>query len=167
MSVATIIIEPIERETKMEETIINPPAQHIIDRAIAEGNLEIVQKEADYLKQRLESLRNDVTSRNNTIYSMKETIKEFLIEQTENNNVSAEDAQELADKLDISITKTIAITGSITFSGHVEVSIFEDINDYDVRMNTSVDYLNLSYNGDEVTSLDYDVEDLETHESGY
>lgn len=165
MSVVTLILEPIDKKEETMETLINPPVQHIIDRAILEGNTETIQKEADYLKQRLESYRLENNEMNTKIESIRNHVKDFLVEQISNDNISAEDAKDLADKIGIEITKTITVSGTISFGGKVEVSIFEDINDYDIRYNVDVDHLDMSAYGESLYSFDYDIEEVNFEDS--
>jgi hypothetical protein len=55
----------------------------------------------------------------------------------------------------------VSISGTISFAGTVEVSIFDEEALDDVRYNTNVSDLTVDFNGEELSGLDYDTEDVE------
>jgi hypothetical protein len=55
----------------------------------------------------------------------------------------------------------VSISGTINFSGTVEVSIFDEEALDDVRYNTNVSDLSVEFNGDYLDGLDYDTDDVE------
>ena len=166
MSVATIILRPTNKESDtMENEPVNneptiPAIQHPVLVALNEKvdtlttDNERIRANRDYYL----TLAND---RYNTIEKMRESIKNFLIENIE--NVDSDDAKELADFCGIEVTKTMNVSGTITFSGTVEVSIFDEIDSDSMRYNADVT-LDVGLGTEEVNNLDYDFEYLDITE---
>jgi len=73
-------------------------------------------------------------------------------------------AREILEECNIEATKTVSISGNITFSGTVEISVFDDEDLEDVRYNTNVSNLEVDFNGEELSGLEYDTEDVEWSE---
>ncbi len=93
------------------------------------------------------------------IEALKSDVKQLIVDNID--DLDKDFAEALAEAMGIELTKTVAISGSISFSGTVEVSIFnEDVLD-DVRYNTNVGELSVEFNGDQLDNLDYDTEDVE------
>jgi len=93
------------------------------------------------------------------IEALKSNVKELIVENID--GLDKDFAEALAEAMGIELTRTVAISGSISFSGTVEVSIFDEEVLDDVRYNTNVGELSVEFNGDQLDSLDYDTEDVE------
>ena len=94
-----------------------------------------------------------------SIEAYKSNVKELIVENID--SLDRDFAQALAEAMDIELTRTVSISGTINFSGTVEVSIFdEDVLD-DVRYNTNVSDLSVEFNGEYLDNLDYETEDVE------
>lgn len=91
----------------------------------------------------------------------KQTVTDLLTEGLESGDISQELAEKWAKDLDIELTREVLISGTISFSGKVHVSIFEDIDRYNLMSNVSVDSLDISAFGQDLERFDYDVDDIE------
>jgi hypothetical protein len=99
------------------------------------------------------------------LYTLKNTLKDILVEQVGNDGITPESAKYIAEGCEIELTKTVTITGTVTFSATVDVSMFEDVDDMS-RYNLYGD-LSLTYDSEEVDMVDYDIEEAEFEESEY
>ena len=93
------------------------------------------------------------------IEALKSNVRQLIVDNID--SLDRDFAEALAEAMDIELTKTVAISGSISFSGTVEVSIFDEEALDDVRYNTNVSDLTVDFNGEELSGLDYDTEDVE------
>ena len=91
---------------------------------------------------------------------MVEGIEKLLINLIDRELITNTGAQELAEMAGINPTKTVTVTGTISFSGQIEMSVFDDIDNLD-RYDISVSGLDLDYNYDSIVNLDYDLESVE------
>ena len=98
------------------------------------------------------------------IEAIKSNVKEAILSAVEADDLGKTTAQEIFEACEIEATKTVSISGSISFSGQVEVSIFEQDALDDVRYNTSVNNLEVDFNGEYLSNLDYDVDEAEWQE---
>lgn len=97
-----------------------------------------------------------------SIEAYKSNVKELIVDNID--SLDKDFAEALAEAMDIELTKRVSISGTINFSGTVEVSIFdEDVLD-DVRYNTNVSDLSVEFNGDYLDDLDYETDDVEWQE---
>jgi myo-inositol catabolism protein IolC len=93
------------------------------------------------------------------IEALKSNVKQLIVDNID--SLDKDFAEALAEAMDIELTKTVAISGTINFSGTVEVSIFDEEALDDVRYNTNVSDLSVEFNGDYLDGLEYDTEDVE------
>ena len=97
-----------------------------------------------------------------SIEAYKSNVKELIVDNID--SLDKDFAEALAEAMDIELTKRVSISGTINFSGTVEVSIFdEDVLD-NVRYNTYVSDLTVEFNGESLDDLDYETEDVEWQE---
>ena len=97
-----------------------------------------------------------------SIEAYKSNVKELIIDNID--SLDKDFAEALADAMDIELTRRVSISGTINFSGTVEVSIFDEDVLEDVRYNTNVSDLNVEFNGEYLDDLDYETEDVEWQE---
>ena len=90
------------------------------------------------------------------IEALKSNVKNLILEN--HDNVDEDFLKELAEAMEIELTKSISVQGTINFSGTVEVSIFEDLDD--ISYNVNVDGLEVSAYGENLWHLDYETEDV-------
>ena len=84
------------------------------------------------LKQQLEYQQQETRNQRSRWASMAQTIEEFLKEHiSEGNDASVDDLKELAESLDIELTKTITIKFTAEVEVEVTVPIDADIDDVD------------------------------------
>ena len=98
----------------------------------------------------------------NKISEIRENLGELLKTQIEHELITNTGAKEIAELVGIELTKTVTVTGSVSFQGTIEISIFDDTDDlsqYDLEVD-----LNVSHSYDSLNSFDYDVESMEFEE---
>jgi myo-inositol catabolism protein IolC len=93
------------------------------------------------------------------IEALKSNVRQLIVDNID--SLDRDFAEALAEAMDIELTKTVSISGTISFAGTVEVSIFDEEALDDVRYNTNVSDLTVDFNGEELSGLDYDTEDVE------
>jgi hypothetical protein len=94
------------------------------------------------------------------IEAIKSNVKEAIVSAVEADDLGKTTAMEIFEACEIEHTKSVTISGNISFSGNVEVSVFDDTLD-DVRYNTSVSNLEVEFNGENLRHLEYDTDDVE------
>lgn len=98
----------------------------------------------------------------NKISEIRENLGELLKTQIEHELITNTGAKEIAELVGIELTKTVTVTGSVSFQGTIEISIFDDADDlsqYDLEVD-----LNVTHDYDSLNSFDYDVESMEFEE---
>lgn len=121
--------------------------------------IETLTGQRDSWKQDHDIMRDRWVNSRAAIEALKSNVKELIVDNID--GLDKDFAEALAEAMGIELTRTVSISGTISFSGNVEVSIFdEDVLD-DVRYNTSVGELTVEFNGDQLDNLDYDTEDVE------
>lgn len=140
------------------EPINHPVLKDLYERiADLESQRDSWKQDYDIMKQRwVQGLA--------AIDAIKSNVKEAILEAVNEDEIGKTKAREIFEACEIEATKTVTISGSISFSGEVEVSIFdEDVLD-DVRYNLSTNNLEVEFNGEYLSGLDYDVEEAEWQE---
>lgn len=121
--------------------------------------IETLTGQRDSWKQDHDIMRDRWVNSRAAIEALKSNVKELIVDNID--DLDKDFAEALAEAMGIELTRTVSISGTISFSGNVEVSIFdEDVLD-DVRYNTSVSNLEMDFNGENLDNLDYDTEDVE------
>ena len=93
-------------------------------------------------------------------FRLHNSVKDWLIEKVQNDEVTKSVAEELAELFCFETTRTVPISGTISFRGEVEVSMFDDISNlssYDLEING----LDIALDSEDVVNLEYDVEDVD------
>jgi len=121
--------------------------------------LEGVKAELDASRANADDWRNRQTYVYNQLGEMQDRLKGILTELVNSGSIEKEYAKTIADHCGIEVTRYIGVSGNITFSANVEVSVFDE-DDLDTH-NFSATYLCLDYNGEEVIDLNYDIEHVE------
>ena len=143
------------------------PASMVLGEAVGihpvlvqyQEQIETLTGQRDSWKQDHDIMRERWVNAKAAIEALKSNVKELIVDNID--SLDKDFAEALAEAMGIELTKTVSISGSISFSGTVEVSIFnEDVLD-DVRYNTNVGELTVEFNGDQLDNLDYDTEDVE------
>jgi hypothetical protein len=119
-------------------------------------------KELEVVKASNDDWRERYGKEQNKIYEICNNLGELLKTQIEQELVTNTGAKEIAELVGIELTKTVTVTGSVSFQGTIEISIFDDADelsqyDLDVDLNVSHDY-------DSLGNFDYDVESMEFEE---
>lgn len=150
-----IVPDPIPASLVLGETVI--PDHPVL--AQLKEQIETLTGQRDSWKQDHDIMRDRWVNAKASIEAYKSNVKELIVENID--SLDRDFAQALAEAMDIELTRTVSISGTINFSGTVEVSIFdEDVLD-DVRYNTNVSDLNVEFNGEYLDNLDYETEDVE------
>lgn len=149
-----LVPDPIPASVVLGEAVSEHPVLKQLKDKVAslEEQLEQSNRSKDYYMK-------IATERGNAHATMKNALTSILTELYNDDEISQEAARKIAEACDIEITKEITISGSISFSGTVEVSIFEDTDD--LRYNVDVDSLDVSAFGNSLYQFDYDLEDVE------
>jgi hypothetical protein len=131
-----------------------------------DSDVEKLQAEIADLQKRLvamtelkEKWYNSNQSAINASYTRENAVRSWLIEQVSENDLKREPAEALASIMGFEATRTVSISGTVSFTGELEVSIFEsepEFSQYDAEIN----YFDVAINGEDVVNLDYGVEDL-------
>ena len=145
--------DPITANSVLGEPVSTHPVLASLKEQIA--SLEVERDRYKTSSDNWSARWSDATER---FSKAKDAVKELLTDAFNDGKIEADLAEAIADALDIEITKTISISGAVNWSGTVEVSIFQDLDD--VSYEVSVDNFDVSVYGEYVSGLDYDVEDV-------
>jgi hypothetical protein len=121
-----------------------------------------LQKELELSHANANDWRERYTKEQNKIYEIHNNLGELLKTQIEHELVTNTGAKEIAELVGIELTKTVTVTGSVSFQGTIEISIFDDtdeLSQYDIEVD-----LNVSHDYDSLNNFDYDVESMEFEE---
>lgn len=151
--------------------INNEPNFDVINQALSESQHPVLQQ----LKDQIASLTNSIEEKNKTIEqnnfridtlrrqhdSFVEILKSTITELYNEKAISESAATRICEDLDIEITSYVEVSGTVSFSGKVQVSIFENI--HSVRPYDFSSQLDISYDatGESLEDFDYDIEDVD------
>jgi hypothetical protein len=124
-----------------------------------EAELEGVKAELDASRANADDWHKRHTSMYNALGEMQDRLKGILTELVNSGSIEKEYAKTIADHCGIEVTRYIGVSGNITFSANVEVSVFDE-DDLDTY-SFSASYLSLEYQGEDVIDLNYDIEHVE------
>lgn len=152
-----IVPNPIPASVVLGEAVSTHPVLTQLKEQI-----ETLTGQRDSWKQDHDIMRDRWVNAKAAIEALKSNVKELIVDNID--SLDKDFAKALAEAMDIELTRRVSISGNITFSGTVEVSIFdEDVLD-DVRYNTYASGLEVEFNGDQLDNLDYETEDVEWQE---
>ena len=122
------------------------------------------------LEAQLESAKAEITRWEENYYrqsrqhtDMVEGLEKLLVNLIDKELITNTGAQEIAEMIGINPTKTVTVTGTISFTGQLEMSIFDDVDNLD-RYDVSVSSFDLDYNYDSLSNVDFDIESVEFEE---
>lgn len=134
-------------ENTTTESIVPTPAE-IAEEFVKANTTSVIIEEfvnhhntIESLKRKLEYTEQEVRNQRSRWASMAETIEEFLKEHiSEGNSASVSDLKELAEELEIELTKEVEVTFTVEVTATVTVPLdfnAEDIeeSDFDIRIN--------------------------------
>ena len=152
-----IVPDPIPASAVLGETVSTHPVLAQLKEQIAD-----LEHDRDSWKKDHDIMRDRWVNAKASIEAYKSNVKELIVDNID--SLDKDFAEALAEAMDIELTKRVSISGTINFSGTVEVSIFdEDVLD-NVRYNTYVSDLTVEFNGESLDDLDYETEDVEWQE---
>ena len=146
------------------------PADVVLGQAVGvhpvlvqyQEQIETLTGQRDSWKQDHDIMRDRWVNSKAAIEAYKSNVKELIVDNID--SLDRDFAEALAEAMDIELTKRVSISGTINFSGTVEVSIFDEDALDDVRYNTNVSDLSVEFNGDYLDNLDYETDDVEWQE---
>lgn len=126
---------------------------------------EISSLQADLAKalENEQFYRNLSANRARETDAVKNSLKDVLTQKFNEGELDSEVAKYIAEACEVELTRYVTISGNITFSGEVEVSMFEQFDE--IAYNMSVDSIDISYDGEALGNLDYDVESADYEEN--
>jgi hypothetical protein len=142
-------------------------AQEIVTgtTAYAVQEVKLLLDKLDH-EQKVAATQREVASQNNRKYiNLFNSVEEFIKEHVKDEQVSIDDLKELAEELNIELTKSIKVTFNIKCEYEFDVAIDFDTDDitehdFNIRISSNLD-------GDEVeeTSESFEVEDFEVEDN--
>lgn len=136
---------------------------------ISEGDLGIetalanrvndLTKELEVVRASNDDWRERFGKEQNKIYEIRNSLGELLKTQIEHELITNAGAKEIAELVGCELTKTVNVSGTMSFSGQIEVSIFDDTDELS-RYELDAD-LNVAYGYDALGNFDYDLDSVE------
>jgi hypothetical protein len=121
--------------------------------------------ELDHQKKVAATQKQLATNNTSRYLNLFTTLEEFIKEHVKDEQVSIDDLKELAEELDIALTKSIKVTFNVKCEYEFDVAIDFDTDDitehdFNIRISSNLD-------GDDVeeTSESFEVEDLEVEDN--
>lgn len=157
-------------ENTTTESIVPTPADIAEEFVKANTTSAIIEEFVNHhntiesLQRKLQNAEQEARNQRSRWASMAQTIEEFLIEHIKDEQVSVDDLKELAEELEIELTKEIEVTFKVDVTATVTVPIDfndEDIeeSDFDIRINYEG-----SHNDVECDDIEWSVENYYTGE---
>ena len=142
-----------------ESVVKDLPANEIVKE------IQRLLDDRDYHKKQCAENRIRATEQQSKYLNLYSTISEFITEHVKDDDISTDDLKELAEELNISLTKSIKVTFTIKAEYEFDVPLDwtdDDISDGDFN-------ISISHNGSdddmEETSESYEVEDFEVEDN--
>lgn len=146
-----------------------PPVNGILSGTVPEADLGIetaLANRVNDLTRELEASKSNATRWEENYYresrnldEIRNKLGELLKTQIEHELVTNAGAKEIAELVGCELTKTVNVSGTMSFSGQIQISIFEDTDDLD-RYELEAD-LNVAYGYDALENFDYDLDSVE------
>jgi hypothetical protein len=146
-----LVPDPIPASLVLGEAVSTHPVL-----AQLKDKIEDLENDRDSWKRDHDIMRERWVNAQAAIEALKSNVKTLIIDNVD--DLDKDFLKELAEAMEIELTKSISVQGAINFSGTVEVSIFEDLDD--LSYNVSVDSLDMSAYGQDLWHLDYETEDV-------
>lgn len=116
------------------------------------------------LKAKLQYQEQETRNQRSRWASMAQTIEEFLIEHIKDEQVSIDDLKELAEELEIELTKQVEVTFTVEVTANLTVPLdfdADDIedNDFDITINYTGNHTDVECDDIDWTMNDYTSDD--------
>ena len=155
-------------ENTTTESIVPTPADIAEEFVKANTTSAIIEEFVNHhntiesLQRKLQNAEQEARNQRSRWASMAETIEEFLKEHIKDQQVSIDDLKELADELEIELTKEVEVTFTVEVTATVTVPIdfnAEDIeeSDFDIRINYEG-----SHNDVECDDIEWNTNDFQS-----
>jgi hypothetical protein len=142
-----------------------PPVGGVLSGTVSEGDLGIETALANRVNDLTRELEASVSNaklwEENYYRECKKasTLEQALPKMVSNELITNTGAKEIADIFGLEITKTVSVSGNISFAGQIEISIFEDTDELD-RYELEAE-LSVSYGYNDLSRFDYDLDSVE------
>lgn len=120
------------------------------------AELEAKNKQIASHDATLEMVRNDRDHYRGKYDTLVTDLKDTIVQMVEHSGLDHDHAKNILDACSIEATKTINIEGTITFSGSVELSIFDEFDKYELYSD-----LSMTYGNESIYDLSYDVDEAD------
>ena len=117
-----------------------------------------LQKELEIAKASASRWEENYYDERNKVNTLEQVLPKMVSDELITNS----GAKDIAEIFGLEITKMVNVSGNITFSGQIEISIFDDVDDLS-RYELDAD-VNVSYSYDSLSNFDYDVDSVEFEE---
>jgi exonuclease VII large subunit len=155
-------------ENTTTESIVPTPADIAEEFVKANTTSAIIEEFVNHhntiesLQRKLQNAEQEARNQRSRWASMAETIEEFLKEHIKDQQVSIDDLKELADELEIELTKEVEVTFTVEVTATVTVPLdfdAEDIeeSDFDIRINYEG-----SHNDVECDDIEWNTNDFQS-----
>lgn len=111
-------------------------------------------------KERMSNLQEQYAKAVELLARTKNSVKDVLAEIHRDGDIQTEVAEKILEAIGLDSKVTKVVSGTISFEGEIEVSIFDNI-EHAYTYNASVVDLSLEYDYQDVFNLSYDVEDID------
>jgi len=154
--------------TETNATVTNAEkAQEIINgtTAYAVQEIKLLLDEVDYRKREAALSKERATQSTSRYLNLFNTLEEFIKEHVKDEQISIDDLKELAEEVNIELTKSVRVTFNVKCEYEFTVPLdFEDDDitdgDFTVRISS-----NVSDEDVEETSESYEIEDFEVEDN--
>ena len=117
-----------------------------------------LQKELELAKASASRWEENYYSERNKVNTLEQVLPKMVSDE----EITNSGAKDIAEIFGLEITKMVNVSGTITFSGQIEISIFDDTDDLS-RYELDAD-VNVSYSYDSLSNFDYDLDSVEFEE---
>jgi hypothetical protein len=145
-----------------------PPKPELVGIEVEDNSLGIetalalqisdLQKELEIAKASASRWEENYYGERNKVNTLEQVLPKMVSDELITNS----GAKDIAEIFGLEITKMVNVSGNITFSGQIEISIFDDVDDLS-RYELDAD-VNVSYLYDSLSNFDYDVDSVEFEE---
>ena len=153
--ITTVPAEALSNLQRADEVVKTQTTSQMVEE------LTRLMDELDFFKMQLAREKNRATDNQSKYLNTFNAIEEFIKEHVKDNEIDIDDLKDLAEELNIKLTKSIKVTFSVNCEYEFDVPLdFDedeiDDSDFDIRVRS-----NVSNDDVEETSESYEVEDFE------
>jgi len=150
---------PLTNQQIAENVVKDLPANEIVNE------VKRLLDELDYRKKEATLAKERTTQASSRYTNIFNSVEEFIKDKVKEDAVDIDDLKELAEELNISLTKSIKVTFSVTCEYEFNVPLDFDDNDIDENDFNVIISSRISNDDVEETSESYEVEDFEVEDN--